>query len=376
MKKAKRYLADLLMLMLLAPLVSSCSKAEAYLTYKDSVIPDYAYRYWFASNKRYFIEKYSDIEDTAECWNKKIASEDGSEITTGEYLEKYTLENAKSIVCELQMFKEYDLKLDDAAVEKVDTYISELVKYRYEDSKSAFNKALKEAYGINMDQLREILLMEKKAQAVESYLFGDSGIMKPTDAEKEQYYTENYKRLQVLLIKTYSEYVLDEDGNVVKDDLGMYKIKYYTEEEIAEKMLRAAKVEEGLEIGTDFEKLIELYGELKIEGYPNGFYVTGNDYEAVVGSGYDPDVFADVLKQETGTVKRYDLEKDAVIFVKSLPLLDKAYESESDAGQFDSFEDYVITEKYRKILAEMWKDISVDDRVYTLKTVDVQKGIF
>ena len=131
-----------------------------------------------------------------------------------------------------------------------------------------------------------------------------------------------------------------------------------------------------LETGTDFEKLIELYGELKIEGYPNGFYVTGNDYEAVVGSGYDPDVFADVLKQETGTVKRYDLEKDAVIFVKSLPLLDKAYESEGDAGQFDSFEDYVITEKYRKILAEMWKDISVDDRVYTLKTVDVQKGIF
>ena len=112
--------------------------------------------------------------------------------------------------------------------------------------------------------------MEKKAQAVESYLFGDSGIMKPTDAEKEQYYTENYKRLQVLLIKTYSEYVLDEDGNVVKDDLGMYKIKYYTEEEIAEKMLRAAKVEEALETGTDFEKLIELYGELKIEGYPNG----------------------------------------------------------------------------------------------------------
>ena len=95
MKKAKRFLAVLLMLMLLAPLVSSCSKAEAYLTYKDSVIPDYAYRYWFSSNKRYFIEKYSDIEDTAECWNKKIASEDGSEITTGEYLEKYTLENAK-----------------------------------------------------------------------------------------------------------------------------------------------------------------------------------------------------------------------------------------------------------------------------------------
>ena len=57
MKKAKRFLAVLLMLMLLAPLVSSCSKAEAYLTYKDSVLPDYAYRYWFASNKRYFIEK-------------------------------------------------------------------------------------------------------------------------------------------------------------------------------------------------------------------------------------------------------------------------------------------------------------------------------
>ena len=54
-------------------------------------------------------------------------------------------------------------------------------------SKSALNSALS-AYGANVNVLREVYLAGAKLTALQTYLFGDNGVMKVTDAELDAYY--------------------------------------------------------------------------------------------------------------------------------------------------------------------------------------------
>ena len=149
--------------------------------------------------------------------------------------------------------------------------------------------------------------------------------------------------------------------------------KEYNKEEIAEKIAKADEAEKKAKDNVDFAELMKDYNELNFEDNPNGFYLCSSDYEDLVMSGYDSEGLTKVLALKEGEVLRYD-DKESIVIVKRLPLIENAYSSKEDATQFESMKGYLITEKYNKILSDMWDDIVVDDYVHTLKTVDVKKG--
>ena len=370
-KRCVRVVSLLLAVVALLFCAPACSseKTKAVMELDGVTIGADVYRYWLSTFKYYFDTQYKDIEDTIECWNKEM--EDGT--TIGEYVEDYTLQYAKSVLCALKLYKQYDLKLSDSVIETIDGTIADLVKYQYGDSKSAFNNALMSTYGMDMKGLRRAFLMEAKVDAVESYLFSEGGKEAPTAEELDAFYKEHYMRISIIMINTSYELVTDDKGVPLYDKNGKPVTKEYNEEEIAAKKAKADEAEKMAKENADFAELLKKYNELNVEDRPNGFYLTSHDYEGLVMNGYNSEALTKVLEMKEGDVYRYD-DKESIVIVKRLPLIEKAYTSKDDATQFEDMKGYLITEKYNAILTDMWDDIVIDEYVHTLKTVDVKKG--
>ena len=243
----------------------SSEKTKAVLELDGVTVGADVYRYWLSTFKYYFVTNYEDIEDTAESWNREL--DDGT--TVGEYVEAYTLQYAKSVVCALKLFKQYKLKLPDSTINSIDEQLDELVKYQYGDCMSAFNSALMATYGMDMKGLRRAFIMEAKVDMVESYLYGNGGKEAPTDEERNTFYKENYIRINVIMINTAYELDLGENGIPQYDENGEPKIREYTEEEIAAKKAKADEAQKLAEQGEDFNDLVKKYTELDIEDRPN-----------------------------------------------------------------------------------------------------------
>lgn len=356
------------MLFLCVPGCSS-ERTKAVMELDGVSIGADVYRYWLSTFKYYFVQNYEDIEDTVECWNKEM--DDG--LTIGEYVEKYTLQYAKNVLCALKLYKDYKLSLSKSVINNIDDTIDDMIKYQYGDSKSEFNNALMATYGMDLDGLRNAFIMEAKVDAVESYLFGENGTQVPTNAEVDAFYKENYSRLLMIVVNTSYELILDDKGNVTLDDKGEVAIKEYTEEEIAQKKAKAQEAFDKANAGEEFEKLVEKYNELTVEECPNGFYITNYEFETLVVGGYDSKALSEVLKMKEGDIYRYE-DEESISIVKKVPLIEKAYSSKDDAEQLSDIQSHLITKKYNEILQQMWDDIVVEEYVSTLKTVDVKKG--
>ncbi len=370
MKNLLKFTAMLLAVILVVPAFSGCSsKNFTVLEYKGVEITSDIYRYWLSSFKYYFVSQYEDITDTAECWNRDA----GNGLTVGEYVEEYTLQYAKSVVCALSLFEKYKLKLDKTVEEGIDASINEIVRYQFNDSKAEFNAALMNTYGISAKNLRKAFILEAKVDTVESYLFGENGTQAPTGSEIDDFYTKYYLRVGVIMVNISFEYVLDEKGNYTYDDSGKIKIKEYTEEESGAKKKKAEEAFTKAQGGEEFFKLVSEFDDMKAKDAPNGFYFCPQDYESLVAKGYDGDILKEIMKLEENGVAKYPLDGGEVV-VKRLPLLEKAYESAADKTKLEGLKNHLITEKYDTMLKDMWEDIKVDDYVYSLKTVDVKKG--
>ena len=371
MKKMRKGTALFLALCSLILLFAGCGKSasDAALSCGSVSISRETYRYWLATFKYYFVTHYEDLTDTTESWNRDL----GDGRTAAEYLEDYTLQYAKTMIGALMLFDEYKLKLDSSAVEEIDDTINEMIYYRYNDSKAAFNAALMDTYGITVTDLREALLIEAKGSAVENYLYGDNGKELPTNEELTAYYNAHYMRAGMVAVNTEFEYIKDLDGNYKFDDSGKAMTTDLNDEQKAEKRALAANIEERVKAGEDILALTKEYAPEEYENYPDGYYFCPEDYTSYVNSGYTSQFMTAILQLKDGEVKTY--EEDGMIYiVKRLPLIDGAYADKQNETQFRNLQEYVITEKYKAKIAELIEDVTVSDYVRSLKAVDIKKG--
>lgn len=377
MKKRIVFTALTLALCFLVLQMSSCSSVGGvtWIRCGDAEIPDYCCRYWLSRIKSDFVSRFEDITDTEECWNGKTTDPDGQTITRGEYLERYMRQYAENVAVELSLFSKYGLKLDDEDLEKIDGYLDEIVYYRYSDSRSAFNTALKKACGVTMEEFRQTLIIESKVARLENHLFADGGVMAPTDSELDEYYHKNYVRFLPIVIFTESEYVRDEKGEIEKDGAGLPVTRKLTNEEKQTKQKKAEAVMRLAEDGEDFGRLAADYSESAGGGSGDGLYFSTDDiYEAQSSFGLDLSILTSVYKQEIGSVARYETNDGAIVIVKRLELPDGAYRNAADDAQFSNMRDHVVTAKNRALIEPLLNSVTVDDALYALRTVDIGKS--
>jgi hypothetical protein len=332
------------------------------MEYNGYTITEDMYRYWMISWKDYYVSYYSDVEDTEEYWNSLATSE----LTNEEYLTKNIQTRISYYLVAQSLFDQYALKLDSDAKETIESDLND--KIEYYGSKSACNTALNELYGIDLSTLKKIYTYEAKYTAVYNYLFGTSGVMTSTVSELDEYYHNYYVRAKYVLLLKDIRYVFDEDGKRVTDSTGYYATEDLTEEEQAAVKEEAEEIYNNLLNDVSFEgytdsmdyyleKYMSVYYEDITTNYPNGFYITADEYTVHTAA-----VTEAVFDMEVGEIRLVENES-CYFIIKKYDLISKAYSDTVDSDQFTYMVSYCNSEKFSNYFSKLAEGIEINSQI-------------
>lgn len=143
--------------------------------------------------------------DSPTFWEMVIDSEGN---TYDEYFRNAALADAKRYLAAAVIFDEEGLVLPQSYKDAIDEDIDEYI--RDAGSKSALNSQLS-AYGVNVDMLRDLYLLEAKYDYVQTYLYGAEG-EKIAANVRHDYLTEHAVCFKQVLIRAF-DYVYETDLN-------------------------------------------------------------------------------------------------------------------------------------------------------------------
>ncbi|MBE6599148.1 MAG: hypothetical protein E7638_06880 [Ruminococcaceae bacterium] len=323
----KRIICSISAAILATSLLVSCQRTgEAVLSFGDSVITENQFAYYLATYKANYLTSYADMEDTKAFYSLELPNG----MTGEEYLFSETVGNvAKSLVC-AELFEENGLVLSSSVTDAVDSYIESFIDDYAGGDKRALNSALSE-YGINVEMLREIYLIEEKGSALYDYLYGENGTIGVTEAELSAYCDENYARVRHIYINNKYGYEMTEDGYTARDENGNYVTYALSGEELDAKNAVVSAIDEALAAGEDFHAVYEAYSEDKY--YENGYYLSPQmDFvEEVELSAFDLEV-GEWTKVESDV---------GVHYIMRLENEERPWENEANADFFDGFREQV-----------------------------------
>ncbi|MGN1095710.1 MAG: peptidylprolyl isomerase [Eubacteriales bacterium] len=385
--KTAKIISLVLCAVFIALALCSCGKSGAVLTYtvdgKDYTLTEKEYSFLMKYTKfEYFYN--NGFPSTLDPSIMSIEVEEGK--TLDSYLTESVVKTAKTIVAEKYLMEKYGLTLSEEDVKKAK-----------DDVKTAEKNyggagAYKKYWGFTANELYEYQLSVLRSKAVFNYLFDEeNGAMKLTDEQLEEYYKENFKQYQIIMISTEKKIATDDDGNkkyVVYDEnsnslyvtdiseeyleenkytLG-YNYQYLdlTDEEKSKKATLADEIIEQLKSGADFKELALANSDYFFTSYyPEGIITSGNivDDENVIKALEELEIgsYTDAISVNSGKyvyiIKRVELKEKAY---------EDAYEDAEDKEYAELFEGYVDTVKYSKYsdtLAEYTASIVSNDEI-------------
>ncbi|MGM9681351.1 MAG: hypothetical protein ACI3XR_07595 [Eubacteriales bacterium] len=357
--------ACLAVCMTLGVTLSGCSSGNSVVGYTTDQKNKYAitegmYRYWMVSWKDYFVKNYSDVEDTAEYWQ----SEAVEGMTNEEYLTENIQTRIKYYYVAQPIFDELGLK--ETFKDTVQSNLNDMIEYY--GSKSACNEALDALYGINLSTLKTIYTYEERYKAVNEYLFGDNGAFSATADELDEYYRNYYVRAKYILFLKNTKFRLDEDGKRVTDSSGYIVYDDLTDEEKEEVRETAVKITADLTSGITVEgyadpmdyymqEYMSPYYDDILSSYPNGFYITADEYAVHTATVTDA-----VFNMDVGEVQMVENE-DCYFIIKKYDLIDKGYMSTTDSAQFSGLLSYCNSAKLANYYSELSKNVQIDSAI-------------
>ena len=331
---------SLLLIIAMIPVFAACSGGKNAMEYEGYSFSEGMYLYWMKNWKAYYINNYSDVSDTEEFWS----AENASGLTNEEYLTQQIETRIKYYLIAQKLFDDYKLTLDKEVKDAIESDINDQIEYY--GNKSEFNTALKKDYGINISVLRNIFTAEEKYQKVFNYLYDTaSGIKTATPDDIESYYRDNYVRVKYVMFLKDVKYVYDENGKRVTDSTGYYKFDDLTEDEKAEVKANFERVYEDVSSGGDIGQYMKEYMEefgYDASGYPNGYYISADDYMT-----HTADVTSAALAMDVGEVRKLETESSYFV-IQKFELIDNAYSTVPDSDQFTYIVSYCNNEKFSK----------------------------
>jgi len=357
MKSTKKILAITLIAAMLCPMLASCGNkfGTPIMTLGDVSISENMLEFWLSRYKAYFVQYYMDGKDNAAFWDEPVS---GSDKTWNETFTEFIVDNAKTYLAALYLFDELGLSLSKDVEKEIDEQIAELLEGQADGNKKQFNEILSQ-YGVNMDILRELYIIETKIEFLQEYLYGDNGVEKISTSVKNKYYEDNYARMKHIFLYTGKRPVIKDDGEYEYDDNGYVKYRNMTAEEDAKAKERAetyfkALTPEDPKDAEDFDDLLLYYGEdiAARDEYPNGFYFTQS-------STYFKEVISALFEMEDNEVRMVTSES-GIHIIKRLPLEAKGYSIAANTDFFTDFESNLISKTFNARLEEYKKLIEID----------------
>ena len=382
--KFKKYIALMLALVLVLSALTGCSsKGKTLMTLEKEKISVNTFYLFLSRMKGYFVADaaYGESARYDSFW-ETLMSTDGTTYDT--FYTNQVLDNMKSYIAALHLFRERGLKLPDETIDAIDAELQEIIDIEWNGSKTEFNAKLAE-YGANYEVLREAKIIEAKIDYLRADLFGENG-EKIDSKLKEPYYQANYRRFKHMFFYTY-KYVteIDEEGNekIVTGTDGYALTEDMTEAEIrlvidrANEAMEKAVVKEknGKKYGDE-----ELFNSMLSEKNSNGKYVYNEDkgmQQNVNGvyvkrdSDYDsPEVVEALFEMEVGEI-RLIRSKQGFHVLMRYENDEGAYANSANEGSFGGFirelesllmVDYLKPYKELVVVDEKaFKEISIKD---------------
>lgn len=349
MKHMTRFIALFLALMLALSVVA-CKKDEAessvVLSLHNHNIGEDMYHLLFATYKARYLSMYKEAKDTSAFWN----AEHSSGVTNAEWMDSLIRDNIRMYLRAQWLFaNEGPSNFDyDAALEKIDGYIDDMITELCSGSRKDFEAQLSE-YGASIETFREMLLGEEKMSQLFTYYYGKNGTISVSNEQRDTFYRENYVRFIQLNINDEYAYV-EKDGAYVQDQYGKYKTRPLTEDERAEKERILTEIDANLSAGESLEQLYKKFSENK--DYPGGYYFS----RASVGK-YDETIVEAAFALEEGAQTKLHTEH-GTFYIKRTPLDDGGYALTANADFFADFDSSVKNAIYDELLKSGFGEIT------------------
>ena len=344
MKKIKIFALVLAIVMCIA-LLASCSKPVIAMEYKGENITMNMYSYWLSQIKSQYV---SEANDTDEYWATKYSNGETYEQKMREIVDFNVKVN---LVC-MHLFNELGLKVSESEANELKTGLSDLLKSY--GSASELNSFLSQ-YNINYNMLGEIYEIELKTSLVYDALYKEGGKRAITDEVLEKYFTDNYSRLDMIMIYNSVVYETDEDGKILFDETtGNPKTKELSEDEKKAKNDLAADIMTRLENGEDFDALKAQYNEdPNKDVYTDGYYVSSNDVSV-----YGTEIVVAAQNMEIDEVRKIE-DSSIICIMKRKEMDSKAYKNENYADQLGNLLNYCQNNDFNTYMSELIKDVVV-----------------
>ncbi len=339
-----------------------CAKKEEALFMLDGyTLNKSEYLYWMSYYKTSFVNVFTEAgyvdpdEYNEDFWNTSTPEGDSLRSMTVDRVD----DSVKKLLVCLKLFDEYGLDQNSEIKKSIQTAVDEKIAENIDavGSRSVLNKELAQ-YGLSINSLMDLYDVEYRRAFVLDHLYGDNGIEKITQEERDTYYKENYHRIKHILIDLNEKYVLDDKGERVMDPAtGYYKTEKLTDDEKAERKKLAEQILAKAQAGEDFEKLIEEYGEDEgMTYYTDGYYVKEGD-------SYEENFLNAALEMNVDEVRLVESTYGMHI-MKKYPLPEQGYTKEINVNFFSGLDDLVGEDKENKKLQAYFPQITVDQSVY------------
>ena len=328
----------------------------------DIEVKEDLYAYFLSYGKyRYLSETRGS--DTPAFWASSAGDGKTHEQACREYAERYMRET----VAAASLFESLGGSLTAAEREELTARHKELAN-RYEiDSKREFNR-LAERLGFSYSTMRKVLLYEKEAELLSSLL-----VLKDTDVEN--YYTEAYRHVLIIEVRTVNRYVMDEEGDLEQDmTTGNYLLQPLSEAERAaaeEKIsyIRAALAEDG-----SLNRFMELWREEGVNEdvnilqgrYADGyFFAPASEFSDQFSRGLPAgsnDVVGGIFLQEKGSWLEYNAGNSVLFVYVTGGTADgeRPYEEEANEDFFHDIQSDAVTWLYASEVSRKAEKIKIN----------------
>ncbi len=184
--------------------LSSCAKAESIAVLDEHAISVNMYQFMLSRVKGTLGRNGYSVE-SQDFWTTVV---DSNNTTYEEFFRQTAVSNARSYLAALALFEEEGLKLPQSAYDRIDEEIEEYIQTA--GSKSALNAELS-AFGVNVEMLRDIYIIEAKFEQVQDHFYGENG-SKVAAQVRQEYLENNAVAFRHVLIRSFA-YVYEVDAN-------------------------------------------------------------------------------------------------------------------------------------------------------------------
>lgn len=318
-------LAGLLALSVLAGCSSAPKGDEVVMQVGDKTATAGEYTYWYNSYASYYAQMFGGSDYSS------IKDQEIGEGTTFDSMVRKLVENQISTRKAYEiLFDQYGLVYDEEMEQKADEMLANI---KGENSDKDFKKNLRNSYGIEVEDFKNMLATDVRCQAVEDYLFGENGTDKVDEQELRDYIEANYVTVRQILVMNTED---DRKTKLTGDALAA------AEQKINEALAK-------LDAGEDFDAVCEEYNE------DSGQTEDGYTYD-VNNNSYDSGFAAKGAELKVGEYGKADMAY-AWSILKRLPTdIDSAL-----PGLLESKQQEIASAKVQEVLDNT--EITTDDEL-------------